>query len=147
MPSGALSRRGGNLSDFLVDTFRPQDPLFLEPGPAGELLAGRLRLVFAWLLLALANFLPLAEQHRRTALSGAVAALLVSVFALALTAHAWNRLLPAVLVLLDVGFAALVLAALRAVELWPPSASATGVELYLVALGLVALRDEPWLLI
>lgn len=130
-----------------MDTFRPQDPLFLEPGPAGELLAGRLRLLFTWILLALANFLPLAPAHRGSALSAAAAALLVGVFALALVAHAWNRWLPPLLVVLDVGLAALLLSALRALDLWPAAASASGVELYLLALGLVALRDEPWLLL
>ena len=59
----------------------------------------------------------------------------------------WNRALPALFTLLDVGLAALLLVCLRTLGLWPAAASASGVELYLVALGLVALRDEVRLLV
>jgi hypothetical protein len=65
----------------LLELLRPHDPLFLEPGPSGELLLARLRVGLAWLLLALANFAPLAEGRRPAALGAAVAELGVALIA------------------------------------------------------------------
>lgn len=127
----------------LQELLRPHDPLFLEPGPAGELLLARLRVGLAWLLLALANFAPLPEGRRSAALGAALAVLAVSLIALVLVGGwfrpAWPWGLTVVDVLLAAALARTDLLALSA----PTGFSTTGVELLLLAVLASALRDDP----
>jgi diguanylate cyclase (GGDEF)-like protein len=127
----------------LLELLRPHDPLFLEPGPAGELLLARLRVGLAWLLLALANFAPLAEGRRSAALGAAVAVLAVALVALALVGRWFRPAWPWVLTVLDVLLAAALVRADQLLAEVPAGASSTGVELLLLAVLASALRDDP----
>ncbi len=127
----------------LLELLRPQDPLFLEPGPAGELLLARLRAGLGWLLLALANFAPLPEGGRATALAAALVVLALSLALLLLVTRHFRPGWPFALTVLDVGLAA-GLARLDLLLGAPlPGLSPGGLELLLLAVLSSALRDDP----
>ncbi len=127
----------------LHELLRPQDPIFLEPGPAGELLLARLRVGLAWLLLALANFAPLPEGRRGPALVAALAVLVLALALLVLVTRRFGPAWPFVLTVVDVALAG-GLARLDLLLGAPlPGLSAGGLELLLLAVVSSALRDDP----
>lgn len=127
----------------LHELLRPQDPIFLEPGPAGELLLARLRAGLAWLLLALANFAPLPEGRRGPALVAALAVLVLALALLVLVTRRFGPAWPFVLTVVDVALAG-GLARLDLLLGAPlPGLSAGGLELLLLAVVSSALRDDP----
>ncbi len=129
-PATSATRRG-NWINVLVDSFAPSDPSFLEPGPGGELLAARLRLLAAWFVLAWASYAALAIEQRPAALRLAALGLTYALGAHLLVTHAFRPWLSFALVSLDVLLAAQVL-----------RVSGAAPALYVLPILLAAARDE-----
>lgn len=123
--------RRGNWINLLVDSFAPADPAFLEPGPGGELLVARLRLLAAWFVLAWAAYATLPIEQRPAALRLAGLGLAYALVAHLLVTYAFRPWLSYGLVVLDVLFTSQVL-----------RASGATPALYTLPILLAAARDE-----
>ncbi len=123
-----------------ADLWQPRDPVFFELRPGGELLASRLRVALAWLLLFAANGLgsPSATRGRTLALCALV--LLAALVAHAAISWRYGPWLGHVTVVLDVLSAAMLAEAGRAQAVEPAWALLAAL---LVAVSLAGLRHQP----
>jgi diguanylate cyclase (GGDEF)-like protein len=121
------------------DLWQPRNPLLLELGPGGELLASRVRVVGLWLLLFAISALPLPPGTRGTHLAVAAAALGAALVAHAVVSWTYRPWLSFVTAALDVLTAGAFadLARVHAVD-----ATHATLSLLLTALALAAARHD-----
>lgn len=122
------------------DLWQPRNPVLLELGPGGELLASRVRVVGLWLLLLAISALPLPPGTRGAHLAVTAAALGAALVTHAVVAWAYRPWLPFVTVAVDVTLAGAFAGLMRAHAHDAPHAT---LSLALVALVFAALRHDP----
>lgn len=141
--STAASRLTG-WSAWAGDLWQPRNPLLLELGPGGELLASRVRVVALWAQLLALHAFPPAPGSLGLRLAVSAAALAAALALHAVVSWAYRASLPYLTVACDV---ALAVTLARLVRAEAPGDAYGMASPLLVALALAAVRHEPKLVL